>query len=130
MQAVFLQAVNQAREDSSWTVLRLLWRELHDFPTNLYHQYQEKTLERRGQMNLIPERNQPSSITSTKEIQTGTWKDAVLAGLPHFMMGLCMGSAKLLSQEIYQNSQFVSAVVIVILAFLVVMMLFTAYRGG
>jgi hypothetical protein len=64
------------------------------------------------------------------EPQPGSWKAAFLTGLPHILMGLLIGTGKLLTTVTSHPSQTISIIAGVSLMGLVAVMLFFAWRRG
>lgn len=77
-----------------------------------------------------------TTISSSNDVQSqvterqpGTWGAAILAGLPHLLMGLLIGVGKLLDQTI-QINQNISNALGISLGLLVIAILIYAWRRG
>jgi hypothetical protein len=74
--------------------------------------------------------NTQGNSFSHPEPRPGSWKAAFLAGLPHILMGLLIGTGKLLTTAASRPSQAMSIIAGVSLMGLVVIVLFFAWRRG
>ena len=70
-----------------------------------------------------------TTFIQTEEPQPGTWGTAILAGLPHLLMGLLFGVGKLFDQTIHIN-QIISIVFGSSLGVVVIVILVFAWRRG
>ncbi|MCJ7703622.1 MAG: hypothetical protein MUO62_18730 [Anaerolineales bacterium] len=118
---------SQAAHQSTANAINLFLRELRDLPANLLLQHW-LAIRKEG----IP----MTTISSSSDVQIqltepqpGTWGAAILAGLPHLLMGLLIGVGKLLDQTIRIN-QNISTALVISLALLVVAILCYAWRYG
>ena len=82
-------------------------------------------------MTVIAEtENTRGNSFSHPEPRPGSWKAAFLAGLPHILMGLLIGTGKLLTTATSRPSQTMSIIAGISLMGLVVVVLFFAWRRG
>ena len=65
-----------------------------------------------------------------EERRPGTWGGALLAGLPHLLMGLLIGLGKLSVFDVYQPAQPSSVIIGIALALFVAVVLILAWRRG
>jgi hypothetical protein len=128
MEEVFKQATCESKTQA----LKLFIRELRDFPTNLVRQHWAA---------IRKEETPMTTISSTQDLhpqiterQPGSWGAAILAGLPHLIMGLLTGLGKLLVFDAYDpseiSSQVISMVLGIGLGILVMALLLIAWRRG
>lgn len=130
MQQVFSQAIEERSRMGIVKTLVFCLRELKDFPGSLYHQHWVETQKEGSQMTAVPETNQiKQHVPAASEHLPGSWRAAILAGLPHLLMGLVIGAGRFLTlSDTNQPLQIVSTILGISLALLVAIILFYAWR--
>ena len=140
MQAVFSQAIEERSGKGITEPIVFCLRELKDLPGSLYKQHWMEAQKEGSHMNAIPENNHNNQQASTyPEHLPGSWGAAVLAGLPHLLMGLLIAADKFLTlsgnKQFLQNVfasfaqvHFVSNILGISLVLLVAIILFFAWR--
>lgn len=126
MRAVLLQAVEERAGIGG--ILAIFLRELRDLPGNVLRLY-GSSVKRRQIAVLDSEHVQPSA-SSAAERQPGSWGAAILAGLPHLLIGLLFAAGRFGTLDIYEVSQTGNLILGIGLALLVIGVLIVAWRCG
>ena len=124
MSAVFTQAI-EAHAGTGKT-LRYFLRELKAMPGSVMRQHWLAVRRQTAPMNTLTE----SSRIRIEDRQPGALGVAVMAGLPHLLMGLLLGFGKLGVFDLVQVSQTGTAIIGIGLALLVLGVLVFAWRRG
>lgn len=127
MQQVFSQAIEEHSGMGFGKTLVFCFRELKDLPGSLYNQHWVEARVEGSQMTALPETNQIKQH-APKHLPA-SWRAAVLAGLPHLLMGLLIGAGKFLNpSNTNQLSQIAATILGIALILLVASTLFYAWR--
>jgi hypothetical protein len=129
MQTVLVQSI--VERAGTGRILAVFLREVQDLPGNLLRLYWSDVGRREITMTTMTDSKeaQPSEL-SAAERQPGSWRDAILAGLPHLLMGLLFATGRFGILDIYEVSQTGNLIFGTGLALLVIGMLVFAWRRG
>lgn len=117
MQAVFGYGLQSAASQGNSALLALVFREAISFPGCLLRQHWEELFGQEEPMK-----------TSLSHAEPGSWGAALLAGLPHLLMGLLVGLGNL--THLTGSSPSVSIILGILLVALVVGLLIYAWQRG
>jgi hypothetical protein len=126
MEEVFCQSVEAQICAGGLQVLRTFMRELVDLPGSLIQAHWRAHRMERENMKKRPAEH--PDRPGAEHRQPGSWEAAILAGLPHLLMGLLMGTGLLINPDHQESFQTVAAITGVILAFVVMGILAAAWR--
>lgn len=123
MEAVFARAMEEAGKLGKRKLWNVVCRELREWPRAiLVAHLQTRRYEMERQSGVIQ--------SPAMEAQPGTWGAAILAGLPHFLIGLLMGLGKIVSVEVGAASLFPAVAAASLLAVLIIGLMTYAWRRG
>lgn len=129
MQAVLIQSV--AERAGNGRILAVFLRELQDLPGNLLRLYWSDGRRREITMTTMRDSKEAQpSASSAAERQPGSWGAAILAGLPHVLMGLLYSAGRFGIFDVYEVSQTGNLIIGTGLALLVTGLLAVAWRRG
>lgn len=127
MRAVFAARVDEAAHQGLTRTWMVFFREIRDWPISVWQAHRSERRDRR--MTTFPDWQKEISTTYNK--RAGTWGEAILGGLPHFLMGSLIATNKFLNVvENYPKSRDVSLVYGICLGMLVIVILLLAWRRG
>jgi hypothetical protein len=125
MRAVFAARVDEVTREGLVRTWMLFFREIRDWPITVWQAHRSERRDKR--MTTLPVGQKEISTTCSE--RAGTWREVILGGLPHFLMGSLIAANKFLSVvESYPKSRDVSLVYGICLGMLVIAILFLAWR--
>lgn len=129
MQTVLVRSV--AERAGTGRVLSVFLREVKDLPGNLLRLYWSDVRRREIAMTTMTDSKKVRpSASSVAERQPGSWGAAILAGLPHLLMGLLFAAGRFGIFDVYEVSQAGNLIIGTGLALLVIGVLVVAWRRG
>jgi len=128
MEGVFYQAVENQEKVGKFSALLFYLHELRDLPGNLIREHRRALKLEKATMTIKSEIFGNHSMIKINK--PGSWSAAMLAGLPHFLMGLLLGVGKILSVNIYPVSQTAIVSAVICLALVVLVTLGIAWKKG
>jgi len=129
MQSVFDQALMEHARNNFLRVLAFCLLEIKDFPANVLRQHWQGIWNKGGKMSTISEPIHHLGTPSQKVVhQSGDWRSAFLAGLPHFLVGLIGAIGKIYGSGAYPLYTPIATAIAIALMLLVVGLLLYAWR--
>lgn len=129
MQSVFDSALTEHARNNFFRVLAFFLLEIREFPANVLRQHWQGIWNKGGKMSTISETiHNPTSPSQETAHQPGDWQSAILAGLPHFLVGLMGAIGKIIEADSYPAYSSIVTVVAIAMMILVAGMLLYAWR--
>jgi hypothetical protein len=124
---VFSEGISNSGGQDSSQGWRFILREFGDYPISVLQEHWSQFRKVRSRMNQLQKANQNHHLLTMPQHEPGSWQSAFLAGLPHLLMGLLVGTGVFFHFSLYDEPQSLYMIIAIILAGTVVVTLLAAW---